>query len=108
MAERQVINLANHLDSGRFEAVVCPLTDRVPLADHLEDRCRRLRVIPKHWRFDTTVVLRLSRLLRDLSIDIVHAFLFDAEISARLSCAINRKLGDQIALIGSERNTDYR
>jgi glycosyltransferase involved in cell wall biosynthesis len=102
-AERQLVELANHLDRRRFDVHVCSLSDHVPLAGELDDRERRLHIIHKRWTFDVTVVFRLAALLRRLRIDLVHSYLFDAAIAGRLA---GRLAG--VTVVGSERNTDYR
>lgn len=102
-AERQVIQLANGLDPERFDVCICSLSNNVPLAGDLRDRADRLRVIEKSWRFDLLVVGRVARLMRDLRTDIVHAFLFDAEMAARLAA----KLAGVPVVISSERNSNY-
>lgn len=102
-AQRQVVELANNLDPRRFEVHVCSLSDYVPLGDRLRDCERRLHVVQKKWKFDITVVPRLAELLRRLDADIVHGYLFDAEIAARLA---GRRAGTPV-VVGSERNTDY-
>ena len=64
---------------------------------------RRLHVITKKWKYDVTVVPRLAMLLHRLKADIVHGYLFDAEIAARLA----GRLARTPLIFGSERNTDY-
>ena len=101
-AQRQVIELANGLDSAHFEVHVCCLSDYLPMAGSLVDRSR-LHVIRKHVRFDASVIPRLARLLRRLRIDIVHTFLFQCEIAGRLA---GRLVHTRI-VINSERNANY-
>lgn len=103
-AQRQVVELANRLNADGGEAHVCCLSDYVPLASDLHDASRRLHVVAKRGRFDIGVVPRLARLLRDCRADVVHSFLIDAEIAGRLA----GRLCGRLAVIGSERNTDYR
>jgi glycosyltransferase involved in cell wall biosynthesis len=98
-AQRQVVELANHLDPERFEVHVGSLSDYLPLAEGL--RCP-VHVVRKRWKYDLTVVPRLARLLRRLRIDLVQSYLFDADVAARLA---GRLAG--AAVVGSERNTDY-
>lgn len=102
-AQRQVVELANNLDPRRFVAHVCSLSAYMPLATSLRDVSSRLHVIPKHTKFDITVVPRLVTLLRRLRIDIVQSYLFDADIAARLA----GRLALTRAVVGTERNTDY-
>lgn len=101
-AQRQVVELVNHLDLQRFDARLVSLSAHVPLADGLLDR-KRLHVICRRFRFDVTVVPRLARRLRSFGADIVHSFLCDADIAARLA---GRCAGAFV--IGSERNANYR
>jgi len=103
-AQRQAIELANHLDPNEFSVYVCSLSDYVPLADSLKDRNHRLKIIKRRVRFDFTVVFRLIRLFKRLEVDVVHSYLFDATIASRLAgCFVRRPV-----VISSERNTDYK
>ena len=79
------------------------LADYVPLADNLRQRETRFHQVLRRSRFDWTVVPRLVRLIKKLQVKVVHNFLFDAEIAGRIA---GRWSG--AAVIGSERNTDYR
>jgi glycosyltransferase involved in cell wall biosynthesis len=102
-AQRQVVELANHIDPSRFDLHICSLSDYVPLADQLLDRERRLHIIAKRGKFDVTVVPRLAILLHHLKAEIVHGYLFASEIAARLA----GRLARTPLIFGSERNTDY-
>ncbi|MBN2594652.1 MAG: glycosyltransferase [Sedimentisphaerales bacterium] len=101
-AERQVVELANNLNPARFDAHVCSLSDHVPLSDTLRDAEHRLHTVIRKSRFDFTVVPRLAFLLRTLKADIVHGYLFSAEIICRLAGRIARTS----LVIGSERNAN--
>lgn len=102
-AQRQIVALANHVDRDRFDLHVCSLSDYVPLASRLDSADSHLHVIRKRFKFDFSVVPRLARLLRRLRADIVHGYLFDAELAARLA----GRLAGTAAVGNSERNTDY-
>jgi len=101
-AERQVVELANGMDSEHFEVHVCTLSEHVPLSSRLRDAEHRLHVIKRRGRLDVTMVTRLARLLQSLQADIVHGYLFRAEIMSRLA---GRLAGVQ-AVVGSERNAN--
>lgn len=101
-AERQVVELANNMDCGRFDVHVCALSDNVPLSHTLVDAEHRLHVIRKRNNCDITIVPRLARLLRNLNADVVHGFLFSAEIASRLA---GRVEGTKL-VVGSERNAN--
>ncbi len=102
-AQRQVVELANHMDPARFEVHVVSLSDYLPLAEGLRRREGRVHVVRKALKFDATVPLRLAKLLRRLKADVVHGYLFDAEVAARVA----GRLAGTPLVIGSERNTDY-
>jgi len=101
-AERQVVELANNMDSNCYEVHICSLSDHLPLRNQLKDFEDRLHIITRKGRFDFTVVPRLARLLRKLNADIVHGYMFSAEIASRLA---GRMAGTEL-VIGSERNAN--
>ena len=102
-AQRQVVELANNFDPARVEVHVCSLSSYVPLARELQLPDGRVHVVEKRSRFDLMVVPQLTRLLRRLKIDVVHGYLFDAEVAVRLA----GRLARTAVVAGSERNTDY-
>jgi glycosyltransferase involved in cell wall biosynthesis len=102
-AERQVVELARSFNPAHVKPFVCSLSREVPLGRFLPDG-EALTIVEKRARFDFTVVFRLARLLRREKIDVVHAFLLDAEIAARLAAP----LAGVRVVVASERNTDYK
>lgn len=89
-AERQVVELANHLDPQRFRVHVCSISPEVPLASSLRDADERLIIIPKRRKYDLMLVWRVMRLMRRLRISVVHSFMFDAEMVGRLAGRLAR------------------
>lgn len=102
-AERQAVELMRTFDRGDVRAILCSLSHVVPLADAVPNRGEDLYVVQKHGRFDFTTIFRVASLLRRHKIDVVHAFLFDSEIVARLAAP----LAGVRVVVSSERNTDY-
>lgn len=102
-AERQVVEMVRTFDRKRVRPIVCSLSNEVPLAKNLPGNAEDLRIVRKRGRFDVTTVYRVAKLLRKEKIDVVHAFLADAEIVARLAAL----LAGRPVVIASERNTDY-
>lgn len=100
--ERQVVQLAKHLDRTRFAPVLCTLDGTRTLFD-LDPSPTPLLVAKRRARFDPLPFLNVAWILRRRKIDIVHCFLYDAEIIGRLM----GRLGGAVAVIGSERNSDY-
>ncbi len=101
-AQRQLVELANHLDPQDFDVTVCSLSPYVPLAEKLRQP-EKLHVITKRFKYDATVIPRLALLLRRLRIDVVQSYLFDADIAAFIS---GRLAGVRL-VVGSERNANY-
>jgi glycosyltransferase involved in cell wall biosynthesis len=101
-AQRQIVELANHLDPAEFDVRICSLSPYVPLADDLR-RPDRLHIITKRFKFDASVVLRLAALLRRTRTDVVQSYLFDADIAAFLA----GRLAGCSLVAGSERNANY-
>jgi glycosyltransferase involved in cell wall biosynthesis len=102
-AERQVIEMVRSFNREVVRPTICSLSSQVPLMRFLPESREQLSIVEKRGRFDFTTVFRVARLLRKQQIDVVHAFLFDAEIVARLAAP----MAGVPVVIGSERNTDY-
>ena len=103
-AQRQVVEIANELPKRGFIVHVCSLSRYVPLAPHLHGRAQRLHIIPKRWTFDISIVPRVAAFLRRVQADVVHGFLFDANVTVRLAGFLARTP----LVIDSERNSNYR
>lgn len=103
-AERQIIELMRNFDRTRVNPFVCSLSSIVPLAELLPDRARELVIVEKRWKYDFSTIPRLARVIRERRVDLIHAFLFDAEMSGRIA----GRLAGRPVLISSERNTDYK
>lgn len=84
-AERQVVELARSLDATRFNVFICSLSNDNPLAEQLGEQREQLTVIEKRSKYDVGLIRRVARYMRDNRIDVVHSFLFDAEIVGRLA-----------------------
>ena len=100
-AQRQVIELTNNIDLQKFDIYICSLSDYVPLAQSLAQP-EKLKIIKREKRFDISVIIKLTKFLKAVKADIVHAFLFDATIASRIAGKLSNTL-----VISSERNTNY-
>ncbi len=101
-AERQVVELAKHLDRRRFEPILCCLDGTRTLFD-LSPSATPVLMAKRRARFDPIPFFQVGWLLRRRSIDVLHCFLFDAEVIGRLV----GRLTNVPAIIASERNSDY-
>jgi glycosyltransferase involved in cell wall biosynthesis len=82
--ETHVLELASRIDRTRFDVTVCSLKSGGGLVDELRTRGVRFVSLEGAGKFDARVLLRLWKLLRKERPDIVQAFLFWANIAARL------------------------
>jgi glycosyltransferase involved in cell wall biosynthesis len=96
------VEFANNADPHELDLQLCSLSAEVPLAGQLREPAR-LHILPKRGKYDLSVIPRLARLLREQRIDVVHGFLFDAEIAAALA----GRLAGVRAIVGSERSSKY-
>jgi len=101
--QRQLVELVNASQQLGVHYFIVSMSEATPLARQLSDP-DVVRIVHKRSRFDLSVVPRMARLLRNLEVDIAHGFLFDAEIAVRLA----GRIAGTSAVIGSERNANYR
>jgi len=101
-AQKQVVELARELVRHRHEAAIYTLNREVPRAKELEGSGVELVVDQKRWKLDPAVLARLRRWLREWRPDIVHGFLFDGDIYARVAA-----FGTGIPVLNSERSDNY-
>lgn len=102
-AQRQIVELVNNIDQTQIEIHVCSLSNYAPLAEQFNASIP-LHIIHKKAKFDFSVVFKLASLIRKHKFNIVHSYLFDAEIAARLAAKLSCT---DIKVIGSERNANY-
>lgn len=101
-AQKQVIELARELVRRGHEATIYTLNREVPRAKELQGSRVELIVDQKRCKLDPAVLRRLRKYLRDWRPDIVHGFLFDGDIYARLAA-----FGTGIPVLNSERSDNY-
>lgn len=102
-AQRQIVELINNMDQSKFEVHLCSLSEYIPLVEKLNKKVP-VHIIHKNYKFDFSVVFKLAKLIRQYKFHIIHSYLFDAEIAARLAAKLSLT---KIKVIGSERNADY-
>jgi glycosyltransferase involved in cell wall biosynthesis len=101
-AQKQVVELARELVRRGHAALIYTLNDDRPRAAELRGSGVELTVDQKRRRLDPAVLLRLRRTIRAWRPDIVHGFLYDGELYARLA-----GLGSGAAVLNSERSDNY-
>lgn len=83
--EIQLLELLKKLDREKYNPVVCCIKEKGVLADDIEKMGIRVESLSIRNRFNFLALSRLVRILRREGIDILHTFLFWANILGRLA-----------------------
>jgi len=101
-AQKQVVELARQLVRHGHDCAIYTLNDDVPRARELEGSGVELFVDQKRVKLDPAVLGRLRRRIVGWKADIVHGFLYDGDIYARLAA-----IGTGVPVLNSERSDNY-
>jgi glycosyltransferase involved in cell wall biosynthesis len=101
-AQKQVVELSRELVRGGNDVAIYTLNDEAPRAKDLEGSGVEVVVDQKRLKLDPRVLSRLRAKIVDWKADIVHGFLFDGDIYARIAAA-----GTGAAVLNSERSDNY-
>ena len=82
--EAHVLELVSRIDRQRFDVSVCSLKTEGRLAAELRDLGVRVISLGGRGKLDARVLFKLWRLIRRERPDVVHAFLFWANMAARI------------------------
>lgn len=88
--EIQLLELLKKLDRKKYNPMVCCMKKRGVLADDIERTGIRVESLGIRNRFNFLALPRLIRILRKERIDILHTFLFWANILGRLAGRMTR------------------
>ncbi len=101
-AQKQVVELSRELDRSGHEVAIYTLNDDVGRARELEGTGVEVIADQKRLKLDPRVLLRLRRKITQWRADIVHGFLFDGDIYARIAA-----IGTGATVLNSERSDNY-
>ncbi len=101
-AERQIVLLSRELARLGHQVGIYTLNRRVTRADELAGMLVKLIVDHKQFKLDVGVLARLRRHIRAWQPDVVHGFLYDGNLYARLA-----GWGSGAVVLNSERNDNY-
>jgi glycosyltransferase involved in cell wall biosynthesis len=102
-AETQLIAILQELKRRGHSPSIYLLTGDAPRLGDLVEHGIPVILDDKRSRLDLGVLRRLRRHIRQLKPDLVHGFLFDANIYARIA-----GWGQQVPVLNSERNHGYQ
>jgi glycosyltransferase involved in cell wall biosynthesis len=101
-AQKQVVEMSRELARGSHDVTIYTLNDDAPRAKELEGTGVRVITDQKKVKLDPRVLWRINRFIREWKADIVHGFLYDGDIYARIAA-----LGTGAAVLNSERSDNY-
>lgn len=101
--ETQVITLTRELAARGHSVAIYTTTNLTPRQHELDGSGVDLIVDQKKFPLDPLLVLRLRRFIKEFRADIVHGFLYDGNVYARLAAA-----GTGIPALNSERSNGYQ
>ena len=101
-AQKQVVELARELARLGHGVAVYTLNDDVPRAAELQGSGVEVIVDQKRSKMDFAVIRRLRRRIVEWRADIVHGFLYDADIYSRIAA-----VGTGARVLNSERSDNY-
>ncbi|HET7730760.1 MAG TPA: glycosyltransferase [Usitatibacter sp.] len=101
-AQKQVVELSRELDRGGHDVAIYTLNDDIGRARELQGTGVEVIADQKRTRLDPGVLRRLRRKIKSWRADIVHGFLFDGDIYARIAA-----IGTGATVLNSERSDNY-
>jgi glycosyltransferase involved in cell wall biosynthesis len=101
-AQKQVVELARELDRGGHGVVIYTLNEDVGRKRELEGTGVEVVAEQKRRKLDFAVIRRLRAKVRAFRPDVIHGFLYDGDIYARLA-----GIGSGAVVLNSERSDDY-
>ena len=101
-AQKQVVELSRQLVRSGHEVAIYTLNREVGRARELAGSGVEVIADQKRSKLDLAVIRRLRRKVREWRPDVVHGFLYDGDIYARLGGA-----GQGTAVLNSERSDKY-
>ena len=102
-AETQVIALSRELAARGHAVAVHTLSPDNPRADELDGSPVKIIAGSKRGKFDPVLVSEMRRAVREFKADIVHGFLLEGNLYARLAGA-----STAVPVLNSERGANYK
>jgi len=82
--EGQILEIASRLDRERFDVTVCALKGNDVIARELRARGVRVVTLNGSGKWDIRVLYRLFRFIHKERPDVIHSFIFFANLAARV------------------------
>ncbi len=102
-AETHLIEMISHLDRKLFEPHVAVLNFKGRLYNRLVNTAESVTLIEKKSKFDFRAVLRLGKLMKRLSPNIIHTYMWTGNLWGRIAALLFKR---DAVLLSSERCPD--
>ena len=90
--ESHILELATRIDRSRFDVSVCTLKSGGRMAEELQARGIKVLSLDGAGKLDARVLFRLLNIIREERPDVIQAFLFWANVAARICGRLARTL----------------
>lgn len=101
-AERALIYLTQGLNKSKFNPIVCCLNDKGVFSEELEKEGIKVIALNKKSGFDLHIIKKLTAVINEYKIDVVHTHLWGANFWGRLAA----KFAGVRIIIATEQNVD--
>jgi glycosyltransferase involved in cell wall biosynthesis len=101
-AQKQVVEMSREMARRGHDVAIYTLNHDAPRARELEGTGVQVITDQKRLKLDPAVIWRLNKFIRRWKADIVHGFLYDGDIYARIAA-----VGTGAAVLNSERSDNY-
>jgi glycosyltransferase involved in cell wall biosynthesis len=101
-AQKQVVELSREMARGGHEVAIYTLNDDAPRAAELAGSGVQVITDQKRVKLDPAVIGRIRRFIGQWKADVVHGFLYDGDIYARIAA-----IATGAVVINSERSDNY-
>lgn len=99
-AERQVIETANKMATNGHAVSLYVLDGPLTRLDEVNQDVVKVEAVSRNKRGNITTLINLAKFIRVVKPDLIHSFLFDADVFCRLASLVGKKW----VLFSSERN----
>lgn len=89
-AEEIIVELSKHIDKNKFEMLVCCLQDTATLKEEIMANGVEVVILNQKNNYDFKVIFKLVKLLEKERADIIHTWMFGADMWGRLAGYLTR------------------
>lgn len=89
-AEKALLELVKRLDKDKYRVIVCSVGQGGPLEPEFKKFADQVAVFPKKFKFDITLIWKVTRLMQQENIDIIQTTLFYADVIGAFAARLTK------------------